>query len=458
MTTNQSVPDADRFWTWLCIAAIFSNFLLDTMIAPALPAIGEALALSESQLGFVLTCGLLTSAIALPLGGRIADIHDRRFVLTAILLLGLSGSALAALATSFAMAALGQALLGTVSVLLPVGVALAAGRPGSETSTAMVFVSSGVSALTGLLIGGYVLDHYPYHALFWIVCGLNALLLAAALIALVLTRRQAAPKRAGGTVDFSGGLMLGAALGLGLYGLSLIGREEWLSPALLLPLVLALLFGTAWWRLARRNPSPLIDPRQLLDPVVARFSLIQLASGFNATALLVAIPMIVTSAVADGGLGQSESVSSYLFIPSSIVLFMAPMATLPLRRLIGERGVVIAATLLIAVGSAVMIIDHGVPAILAGTVLGSVGLGLLLTQTFDLLAVWIEPDRVASVTGFILVLKILGAALGGQFAANLMELLPPATGFQATIIVSTVVMILSLPASLGLGRQPRSAA
>ena len=117
---------------------------------------------------------------------------------------------------------------------------------------------------------------------------------------------------------------------------------------------------------------------------------------------------------------------------------------------------VLTGSTLIAAGTGLLVVTHTVPAILAGTVLGSVGLGLLLTQTFDLLAIWIEADRVASVSGFVLVLKIIGAALGGQLAGNLMELLPPVTGFRTTIIIATPVIVASLPAAIGLGRGARA--
>ncbi len=455
-TTSFSTRQS-RFWAWLCIGAIFANFLLDTMIAPALPAMGTTLGISDSQLGFVFTCGLLSSAIALPLGGRIADIWDKRLVLIGILALSLLGSACAALATSFAAAALGQALLGAGAILLPLGVVITANSGDGEKSTAMVFVSSGVSALAGLVIGGYLLDHYPYQSLFWMVFALNLVLLVIAVATVVISRKVQLRRTTDAKLDVAGGILLGGALALLLYSTSLIGRHGLMSVSVGLPLATSFGLAVFWWRSALQTASPLIDPRQLLDPTVARFSLIQLATGFNATAVMVAIPMIVTTGIADGGLGMSEAISSYVFIPSSIVLFVAPMATLPLRGKIGAGGVVVTGSALIAIGTALLIITHSIPSIIAATVLGSVGLGLLLTQTFDLLAVWIDADRVASVSGFILVLKIAGAALGGQFAATMMELLPPARGFTFAMVIATLMICISIPASLRLGRRANPA-
>ncbi|KSV76076.1 hypothetical protein N185_16640 [Sinorhizobium sp. GW3] len=446
-----------RFWAWLCIGAIFANFLLDTMIAPALPAMGTTLGISDSQLGFVFTCGLLSSAIALPLGGRIADIWDKRLVLIGILVLSLIGSACAALATSFAAAAVGQALLGAGAILLPLGVVITTDSGEKEKSTALVFVSSGVSALAGLVIGAYLLDHYPYQSLFWMVFALNLVLLVVAVVAVFVTRNVHSRRIADARLDVTGGVLLGGALALLLYSTSLVGRQGLMSPSVGLPLAVSLALAVLWWRGALRASSPLIDPRQLLDPTVARFSLIQLATGFNATAVMVGIPMIVTAGIADGGLGMSEAISSYLFIPSSIVLFVAPMTTLPLRSKIGAGGVVVTGSVLIAAGTALLIITHAIPSIVAATVLGSLGLGLLLTQTFDLLAIWIEPDRVASVSGFILVLKIAGAAFGGQFAATMMELMPPEKGFILTMVIATLMICISIPASLRLGRRTKPA-
>lgn len=456
-TTTTLSANQNRFWSWLCIGAIFANFLLDTMLAPALPAIGDTLGISEAQLGFVFTCGLLSSAIALPLGGRIADIWDKRIVLIGVLTLSVCGAALAALADTFAMAAIGQTLMGAAAILLPLGVSIAANNENEEKSTAMVFVSSGVSALAGLMMGGYILDHYQYHVLFWIVFVLNIGLLIIALIAIALWRDINLRRVTDDKLDLIGGGLLGAGLALLMYGMSAIGQDGFMNTWAGLSLAASIVFFVLWWFSAKRTSSPLIDPRQLLDPIVARFSIIQLAVGFNVTAVLVAVPMIVTATVADGGLGLSDAVSSYLFVPSSIVMFVAPMAVMPLRGVMGARGVVLLGGALIAGGTALLVVTHLLPAIVAGTVLSSVGLGLLLTQTFDLLAVWLRAERVASVSGFILVLKIVGAALGGQFAASTMELLPPGRGFTVVLLVATLMICISIPVSMGLGRTAKAA-
>src|SRR3546814_4445078 len=55
---------------------------------------------------------------------------------------------------------------------------------------------------------------------------------------------------------------------------------------------------------------------------------------------------------------------------------------------------------------------------MVGIAMGTLGfgIGLLLTQSFDLVGSTVAPHRVASIGSLIYVLKMVGAALGGQAA------------------------------------------
>ena len=85
----------------LAVLAIsgLSFALLQTMVAPALPAIQKEYGASTTAVTWVLTVYLLSASIATPLLGRLGDMFGKRRVLLAALTVSAAGTLLAALAT-----------------------------------------------------------------------------------------------------------------------------------------------------------------------------------------------------------------------------------------------------------------------------------------------------------------------------------------------------------------------
>ena len=71
----------------LYLVALFIYSLLETMLAPVLPEIGKALTPSIAKLGWVFSGLLFSGAVATPVIGRLADIYDKRLVVTNVLVI-----------------------------------------------------------------------------------------------------------------------------------------------------------------------------------------------------------------------------------------------------------------------------------------------------------------------------------------------------------------------------------
>src|SRR6478735_4753621 len=93
-------PDARRSWAVLALALVAQVLVvLDiSVVAAALPTIGDALSLSSSDMQWLVTAYLLISGGGLLLGGRIADLLPRRRVF----LTGMALFTSASLAAGFA--------------------------------------------------------------------------------------------------------------------------------------------------------------------------------------------------------------------------------------------------------------------------------------------------------------------------------------------------------------------
>src|SRR6202790_4493231 len=165
--------------------AMFLSALEQTIVAPALPAIGKSLA-SIDDLSWVVTAYLLAATAATPLFGKLSDIYGRRAILLSAIGIFIAGSIACALAPTIWMLILGRGLQGIGGGgLLPIAQTIIADmlspreRPVGQGYDVVMFMSA---SILGPVLGGLLTDHLHWSLIFWINVPLGA-------IALVMTDR-----------------------------------------------------------------------------------------------------------------------------------------------------------------------------------------------------------------------------------------------------------------------------
>ena len=165
--------------------AMFLSALEQTIVAPALPAIGKSLA-DLDDLSWVVTAYLLAATAATPLFGKLTDIHGRRTIMLLAIGIFIIGSIACAMAPTLWVLVLGRALQGLGGGgILPIAQTIIADmlspreRPLVQSYTAVVFLSA---SILGPVLGGLLTDHLHWSFIFWINVPLGA-------IALVMTGR-----------------------------------------------------------------------------------------------------------------------------------------------------------------------------------------------------------------------------------------------------------------------------
>src|SRR5215813_5461185 len=91
--------------------AMFLSALEQTIVAPALPTIGRALADVE-MLSWVVTAYLISTTVATPLFGKLSDIYGRRRMMLIAISVFILGSVACALAPSMELLIVGRVLQG----------------------------------------------------------------------------------------------------------------------------------------------------------------------------------------------------------------------------------------------------------------------------------------------------------------------------------------------------------
>lgn len=182
-------PPLDRAVVGTVIAgislAMFLSALEQTIVAPALPAIGKSLA-DFDNLSWVVTAYLLAATAATPLFGKLTDIHGRRTIMLVAIGIFITGSLACALAPSIWVLVFGRALQGIGGGgLIPIAQTIIADllspreRPLAQSYTSVVFMGA---SILGPVLGGLLTDHLYWSFIFWINLPMGA-------VALVMTAR-----------------------------------------------------------------------------------------------------------------------------------------------------------------------------------------------------------------------------------------------------------------------------
>jgi EmrB/QacA subfamily drug resistance transporter len=194
--------------------AMFLSALEQTIVAPALPAIGKSLG-GIDDLSWVVTAYLLAATATTPLFGKLSDIYGRRAILLSAIGIFIAGSVVCALAPSIWTLILGRGLQGIGGGgLLPIAQTIIADmltpreRPVVQGYTSVMFMSA---SILGPVLGGLLTDHLHWSLIFWINLPLGAVALVMTDRALRRLPRHDRPHQ----LDVIGAfLMVGAALAL----------------------------------------------------------------------------------------------------------------------------------------------------------------------------------------------------------------------------------------------------
>jgi len=196
------------------ILAMFLSALEQTIVAPALPAIGKSL-MDVDDLSWVVTASLLAATAATPLFGKLSDIHGRRTIILLAIGVFIVGSLACAVAPSLWLLVIGRGLQGFGGGgLIPLAQTIIADllspreRPMAQSYTSVMFM---MASILGPVLGGVLTDHLHWSFIFWINLPLGGIAMAMTARALRSLPRHDRPHR----LDVFGvSLMIGAAIAM----------------------------------------------------------------------------------------------------------------------------------------------------------------------------------------------------------------------------------------------------
>jgi MFS transporter, DHA2 family, metal-tetracycline-proton antiporter len=451
-----------RLLMGVLISAVFVSVLNSSMVNVVVPVIGRDYGVSEAQVGWVITGFLLTFAIGIPLYGRAADVFSIRRAFMVGLVAFAAGSLICASAPSLGMLVFGRIVQGAGGAAIPAlsSVSVAKILPPGERGTALgLIVSSvGIGAAVGPILGGTVGSLVGWHYLF-----IGTLILTVALIpAALYVLPDDSPEEARG-FDLPGGILLGLAAGLFLFGITrgqvsgFGSAGSWGSFAG--SALAALGFG---WRI-RRSAEPFVSPTLFENRAYVAAVVVGYFCMLANVSALVFVPLLVSEVN-----GLSPGQAGLVLTPGAVALaIISPLAGRWSDR-IGVRPLIFVglATMLLSILS-ISTFGAGATPVIASLGMLGVGTGFALANSpnINAAASSLRPEEVGAGLGIFNGAFFLGGATGpaliGAFLAARKEAeagaLNPlyaldAAAYSDAFLVLSLALLISLVATLGLRR------
>ncbi|SFR90334.1 Major Facilitator Superfamily protein [Agromyces sp. CF514] len=423
--TVQPLAAADlrvgRFLVPVLITLELFSGLIQGWIVPLLGSVAEHYRVSGGAVSWVLTVGLLSSAVSVPLMVVLADRFGRQKLLVIAVVLSAVGSVLIALAPAFPLVLLGAVIQGPVAACLPLEMALLKHfRP--ERANRIIGYLVGmltIGVALGAVLGGVAMDaigNLP----------VVQFLPAAVLVLFIPIVWRLVPRDSGDatrSVDWLGATTLGIALVGVMYGLSEGPVSGWGSLTVLLPLVIGGIALVGFFIAESRVSTPLVDVKALKG---ARL-LPALVVGFLASMALFGnqTPTVLYFTADPGAVGYGLAGSAGLvgIVFGVTALFSSAGAFLSYRvaKGIGSRFAVAVGCLCIAVGVGGMVFAPRELLVVVGLgALSAFGSGIAFGILPGLVVERAPETSAASVSGVYNTTRTLGGALAGAFVASIL--------------------------------------
>ncbi len=386
------------------------NAINTSLIATALVPIATAVHVPVGRTALLVSVLYLASAIAQPMGGKLAEeFGPRRVFLAGTLivlaggLVGGTGHDLAALVVARVLIGVGSSAVYPSAMLLIRRRAVAAGLdapPGGVLGGLMI--AGAATAALGLPIGGVLVDAWGWRTTFLVNLPFASLTLVMALWWIPSdppAERARAPREVVARLDVPGIVGFGGAMSALLVFLMGLPRPDWIA------LGLAVVTGAAlvWWE--SRAAHPFIDVRLL----ATNLALTRTYLRFAVAALCVYTILYGLTQWLQVGRGMSSQEAGLLLLPMSA---LSALITRPISRRNLVRGPLLVAAVSCLAGSAgVLMLTASTPIawIVVITLVFGVTLGTTISANQTALYTQVPADRIGTAAGLFRTSGFLGS-------------------------------------------------
>ncbi|TKK84042.1 MFS transporter [Herbidospora galbida] len=396
-------------WRMLALLGIaqFMLILDVTVVAIALPHIGDDLGLARDTLTWVVSAYTLMFGGFMLLGGRAADLLGARRVLLAGLLLFTVASLVTGLAQNAPMLIGGRIAQGLGAAMLsPAALSVVTKTfQGQELNKALGIWSAlgGGGSAVGVLLGGVLTAGPGWQWVFYINVPIGVVIF----IALGSALPAELPTGPRLRLDVPGALLVTAGTGTAIYALISAGDRGWASLSTLGMLAGAVVLYVVFVVVQRTSRSPLMDLRILTRrPVISGVFLILVA-----TALMISI-FFLGSFYLQHYEGFGALQTGLMFLPIAVATIIGAQVAGRLVGTVGARPIAVASMLIAAVGIAVPAFLQGPALVVLGVSVGAAGIGAAFVASSTTALSQVAHHEAGLASGLLSTFHEFGASLG----------------------------------------------
>jgi EmrB/QacA subfamily drug resistance transporter len=432
------------------VFAALAYALLQTMVAPALPAIQEDLGASPSSVTWVLTIFLLTGSIATPLFGRLGDMFGKERMLVYVLVVFGVGLLVAALSHSLALLIVGRAIQGVSGAVFPLAFGIIRDEfPREKVATAIGLISAtfGIGGGAGLVLSGVIVDHLPYEWIFWFG-------LVGVAVAIVMTHLfvPESPVKTPSKIDWVGAGLMSVGLAMLLLAVSQATDWGWTAPGTLGLIAVGLVALIVLVLYERRVTQPLIDIGLMRLRAVWSTNTVALLVGFGMYSIFILIPQLAQMPKSTGyGFGATVTEAGLFMLPSTTAMLLSAPFSGALANRFGARVPLLAGVAINSAGFVMLAVAHTeVWEILVGSGLLGLGIGLAFASMANLIVAAVPQAQTGEATGINTIMRTVGGAIGAQAVASILsgklasDGLPSSASFTQAFALLAAAMIAAL--------------
>jgi EmrB/QacA subfamily drug resistance transporter len=444
--------------TFAALVLAGSTFaLLQSLVAPALPAIQHDLHTTPTAVAWVLTAYLLSASVLTPIIGRLGDMFGKEHTLVAsLVVLGL-GTLVAALASSIEVLIAGRVIQGAGGAVFPLAFGIIRDEfPRDRVARGIALISAlmGVGGGAGIVLAGPIVDNFSYHWLFWF----PLMAVAIAIVGTLLFVPES-PIKTPGAINWAGAALLSAWLVCILVAASEGSQWGWASSRTIGLALAGVILAVLWVRNESRAGEPLVDMRMMRIRGVWTVNAAAFLVGAGMYSSFVLIPQFVEEPASTGyGFGASVSGAGLFLVPTTIaMLFVSPLGG-RLGERVGSRVPLMLGALATTISFLILAVAHSHhwEVYVASAVLG-IGIGLAFASLANLIVEAVPPEQTGVATGMNTVMRTLGGSVGGQLGASvlaggLIAGLPTEAGFTKAFLLAAGACALAGIAAFAVPR------
>lgn len=321
MVNSQALGDSQTFdlkknipLLAVLLSGAFITILNQTLLATALPPIMKDLNISQSTVQWLQSIFMLVNGIMIPITAfLIGKFTTRKLFLTAMGTFAI-GTLIAAFSPNFSFLMVGRVLQGAgAGIMMPLlQTIMFLIFPISQRGKAMGMFGLVIAfaPAIGPSLSGYLVDNFPWRSVFYVVLPIAVVIIIAAYFLLKNITEQTNPK-----MDYMSIVLSTFGFGGLLYGFSVAGNLGWLSPNVIISLVV----GAVTLFLFINRQLKLEEP--ILEFRVFKYSVFSLATGLG---MIVFASMIATTVILplfmQNLLGFNALHSGLMLLPGAIVM------------------------------------------------------------------------------------------------------------------------------------------